>query len=53
QAPAPGTRLDTMRAGESCIARFLCGGSSGMPFPQARPQGTACAAHTIQHPGAW
>lgn len=44
QAPEPVTVIDTMGAGDSFIAGFLCGWSAGMTLPQAIAQGTACAA---------
>lgn len=53
QAPEPVTVIDTMGAGDSFIAGFLCGWSAGMTLPQAMAQGTACAAKTIQYHGAW
>ena len=53
QAPEPVTVIDTMGAGDSFIAGFLCGWSAGMTLPQAIAQGTACAAKTIQYHGAW
>ncbi|EGE1325885.1 fructoselysine 3-epimerase [Escherichia coli] len=49
----PVTVIDTMGAGDSFIAGFLCGWSAGMTLPQAIAQGTACAAKTIQYHGAW
>ncbi|EKP8415546.1 fructoselysine 6-kinase [Escherichia coli] len=53
QAPEPVTVIDTMGAGDSFIAGFLCGWSAGMTLPQAMALGTACAAKTIQYHGAW
>ncbi|EPH5682296.1 PfkB family carbohydrate kinase, partial [Escherichia coli] len=53
QAPEQVTVIDTMGAGDSFIAGFLCGWSAGMTLPQAMAQGTACAAQTIQYHGAW
>lgn len=53
QLPEVVTVIDTMGAGDSFIAGFLCGWSSGQSLPEAMKQGTACAARTIQYHGAW
>ena len=45
--------VDTMGAGDSYIAGFLCAVANGLPLQQAMQQGTECAARTIGYHGAW
>ncbi|HCL6627142.1 TPA: fructoselysine 6-kinase [Citrobacter amalonaticus] len=53
QTPEQVTVVDTMGAGDSFIAGFLCARASGQSLPEAMKQGTANAAQTIQYHGAW
>lgn len=45
--------IDTMGAGDSFIAGFLCAVACGRPLTVAMEQGTFSAARTIQYHGAW
>ena len=45
--------VDTMGAGDSYIAGFLCAIANGLPLQNAMKQGTRCAARTIGYHGAW
>ena len=45
--------IDTMGAGDSFIAGFLCAMACGRSLTVAMEQGTLSAARTIQYHGAW
>ncbi|AHB68668.1 fructoselysine 6-kinase [Cronobacter malonaticus] len=45
--------VDTMGAGDSYIAGFLCAVAAGLPLIDAMKQGTQCAARTLGYHGAW
>ncbi|EEP6826993.1 fructoselysine 6-kinase [Salmonella enterica] len=45
--------VDTMGAGDSYIAGFLCAIATGLPIIDAMKQGTQSAARTINYHGAW
>lgn len=45
--------IDTMGAGDSYIAGFLCAIANGLALEGAMKQGTECAARTIGYHGAW
>lgn len=45
--------VDTMGAGDSYIAGFLCAIANGAPLEDAMQQGTQCAARTLGYHGAW
>lgn len=45
--------VDTMGAGDSYIAGFLCAVANNNSLSQAMEQGTQSAARTIQYHGAW
>lgn len=45
--------VDTMGAGDSYIAGFLCAIAKGLALQDAMKQGTECAARTIGYHGAW
>lgn len=49
----PVKAVDTMGAGDSFIAGFLCAVAQDESIDAAMRRGTECAALTIQHPGAW
>ena len=45
--------VDTMGAGDSYIAGFLCAIAAGLPVGRAMKQGAQCAAQTLCYQGAW
>ena len=45
--------VDTMGAGDSYIAGFLCAIAANLPLHEAMKQGTQCAARTLSYHGAW
>ncbi len=51
--PEPVSVVDTMGAGDSYIAGFLCAVAAGLPIAQAMRQGSRCAARTLRYHGAW
>ena len=51
--PEPVNVVDTMGAGDSYIAGFLCAVAAGLPIARAMKQGTQCAAQTLRYHGAW
>ncbi|MEO3991648.1 fructoselysine 6-kinase [Pseudocitrobacter cyperus] len=53
QTPQQVAVVDTMGAGDSFIAGFLCAWASGQSLHEAMQLGTASASQTIQYHGAW
>ncbi|MEN4540950.1 fructoselysine 6-kinase [Pantoea agglomerans] len=51
--PEPVDVVDTMGAGDSYIAGFLCAVAVGETIAQAMKQGSHCAARTLSYHGAW
>jgi len=51
--PEPVDVVDTMGAGDSYIAGFLCAVAAGETIAQAMKQGSHCAARTLSYHGAW
>jgi len=51
--PEPVDVVDTMGAGDSYIAGFLCAVAVGEPIATAMKQGSHCAARTLSYHGAW